>query len=87
MDKAFTGKRMRLLVTYEVKTVSAHQRYNGSWYNHTGSKIESDRMPHSETLLELSIFDAVRRKGGYVFPKGLEKIDPVAWNKIQLIQM
>lgn len=35
-------------------------------------------MPHSETLLELSIFDAVRRKGGYVFPKGLEKIDPVA---------
>ena len=87
MDKAFTGKRMRLLGTYEVKRLSVHQLYNGSWYDHTDGKIESDRMPHSETLLELSIFDAVRRKGGYVFSKGLEKIDPVAWNKIQLIQM
>lgn len=82
MDKAFTGKRMRLLVTYEVNKVLWHQPYNGSWYDHTDGKVESDRMPHSETLLELSIFDAVRRKGGYVFPEGLEKIDPVAWNEI-----
>lgn len=43
-------------------------------------------MPHSETLLELSIFDEVRRKGGYIFPEGLEKIDPVAWNEIWLLQ-
>ncbi|KAI5118028.1 hypothetical protein M0805_004893 [Coniferiporia weirii] len=37
-------------------------------------KIESDRMPHEETLLELAIFDEIRRQGGYVFPEGLEKV-------------
>ncbi|PAV20366.1 dimeric dihydrodiol dehydrogenase [Pyrrhoderma noxium] len=36
-------------------------------------KIESERMPHEETLLELAIFDEVRRQGGYVYPAGLEK--------------
>ena len=30
-------------------------------------------MPHEETLLELAIFDEVRRQGGYVYPAGLEK--------------
>ncbi|KAI5120726.1 hypothetical protein M0805_006432 [Coniferiporia weirii] len=37
-------------------------------------KIESDRMPHEETLLELAIFDEVRRQGGYIFPEGFEKV-------------
>ncbi|KAL5487672.1 hypothetical protein ACEPAI_5780 [Sanghuangporus weigelae] len=37
-------------------------------------KIENERMPHADTLLELSIFDEIRRQGGYVFPEGLEKV-------------
>ena len=37
-------------------------------------KIESDRMPHKETLLTMQIFDEVRRQGGYVYPEGLEKV-------------
>ena len=37
-------------------------------------KIESDRMPHEETLLTMQIFDEVRRQGGYVYPEGLEKV-------------
>lgn len=40
--------------------------------------LESERMPHSETLVELEIFDDIRRQGGYILPKGLEKIEPVA---------
>ncbi|EJD01504.1 NAD-binding protein [Fomitiporia mediterranea MF3/22] len=37
-------------------------------------KIENARMPHADTLLELAIFDEVRRQGGYVFPEGMEKV-------------
>lgn len=37
-------------------------------------KIENERMPHAETLLELSIFDEIRRQGGYELPEGLEKV-------------
>lgn len=31
-------------------------------------------MPHSDTLLELAIFEKIRRQGGYSFPEGLEKV-------------
>ena len=37
-------------------------------------RIENERMPHGETLLELAIFDEIRRQGGYEFPEGLEKV-------------
>lgn len=37
-------------------------------------KIESERMPHADTLLTMKIFDEVRRQGGYVYPEGLEKV-------------
>lgn len=40
-------------------------------------KIENDRVPHSETLLTMEIFDQARREGGYVLPEGMEKIGRV----------
>ena len=37
-------------------------------------RTENERMSHSDTLLELTIFDEIRRQGGYSFPEGLEKV-------------
>jgi len=39
-------------------------------------KTESERMPHSDTLLTMGIFDEIRKQGGYVYPEGLEKVSP-----------
>ncbi|TDL29856.1 NAD(P)-binding protein [Rickenella mellea] len=37
-------------------------------------RLENEKMPISETILTMGIFDKVRRLGGYVFPDGLEKV-------------
>jgi len=37
-------------------------------------KRESTLWGHEKSLLEMSIFDEVRRQGGYVFPPGIEKV-------------
>lgn len=42
-------------------------------HNEVG-KTESERMPHSDTMLTMGILDEIRRQGGYVYPKGLEKV-------------
>ena len=42
-------------------------------------KLESDKWTHDKSILEMEIFDEVRRQGKYVFPAGVEKIPtPVA---------
>ncbi|KDQ61766.1 hypothetical protein JAAARDRAFT_66830 [Jaapia argillacea MUCL 33604] len=37
-------------------------------------KIESEGWGWDKSLLEMDIFDEVRRQGGYVFPKGVEQV-------------
>ncbi|KAL0577517.1 hypothetical protein V5O48_004458 [Marasmius crinis-equi] len=37
-------------------------------------KIESDVWTHQKSLLQMEIFDEVRRQGGYVLPPGVEKV-------------
>ncbi|KAF9269084.1 NAD(P)-binding protein [Marasmius fiardii PR-910] len=37
-------------------------------------KIESDVWTHQKSLLEMKIFDEVRRQGGYALPPGVEKV-------------
>ncbi|KAJ8094436.1 hypothetical protein PM082_010870 [Marasmius tenuissimus] len=37
-------------------------------------KIESDVWTHQKSLLEMEIFDEVRRQGGYALPPGVEKV-------------
>jgi len=37
-------------------------------------KIESDTWSHDKSLLEMDIFDEVRKQGGYKFPPGVEKV-------------
>ncbi|KAJ8516616.1 hypothetical protein ONZ45_g6080 [Pleurotus djamor] len=37
-------------------------------------KLESDLWPHEKSLLEMGIFDEVRKQGNYVFPPGVEKV-------------
>lgn len=37
-------------------------------------KIESDIWSHDKSLLEMEIFDEVRKQGNYVFPEGVEKV-------------
>ncbi|KAJ6504897.1 NAD(P)-binding protein [Mycena vitilis] len=38
------------------------------------NKIESALWGHSKSLLEMTVFDAVRKQGGYELPKGVEKV-------------
>jgi len=37
-------------------------------------KTESDKWGHDKSLLEMDIFDEVRKQGGYKFPPGVEKV-------------
>ncbi|KAF6761551.1 hypothetical protein DFP72DRAFT_803397 [Ephemerocybe angulata] len=37
-------------------------------------KLESDSWGHDKSLLEMDIFDEVRKQGGYIFPPGVEKV-------------
>ncbi|KAH0582906.1 hypothetical protein H2248_010807 [Termitomyces sp. 'cryptogamus'] len=37
-------------------------------------KKESALWGHNKSLLEMEIFDEVRRQGGYTLPKGVEKV-------------
>lgn len=37
-------------------------------------KRESAAWTHEKMLLEMEVFDEVRRQGGYVFPPGVEKV-------------
>ncbi|KAJ3515395.1 hypothetical protein NMY22_g14464 [Coprinellus aureogranulatus] len=37
-------------------------------------KLESELWGHDKSLLEMSIFDEVRKQGGYVLPPGVEKV-------------
>jgi hypothetical protein len=37
-------------------------------------KLESELWGHDKSLLEMDIFDEVRKQGGYVFPPGVEKV-------------
>lgn len=37
-------------------------------------KKESEAWTHDKMLLQMEIFDEVRRQGGYVFPPGVEKV-------------
>ncbi|KAF9018350.1 NAD(P)-binding protein, partial [Hymenopellis radicata] len=37
-------------------------------------KLESSLWGHNKSLLEMHIFDEVRKQGGYVFPPGIEKV-------------
>ena len=42
-------------------------------------KLESDKWKKDKRIMEMEIFDEVRRQGKYVFPAGVEKIPtPVA---------
>jgi len=38
-------------------------------------KLESELWGLDKTLLEMEIFDQVRKQGNYVLPKGVEKVD------------
>ncbi|KAH8832257.1 hypothetical protein DL96DRAFT_1581480 [Flagelloscypha sp. PMI_526] len=37
-------------------------------------KLESDLWGHDKSLVEMQIFDELRKQGGYVFPPGVEKV-------------
>jgi len=37
-------------------------------------KGESGVWSHAKTLLEMEVFDHIRRNGGYIFPRGVEKV-------------
>jgi len=37
-------------------------------------KKESGAWTHEKMLLEMEVFDEVRRQGGHVFPPGVEKV-------------
>ncbi|KAJ2927205.1 hypothetical protein H1R20_g9891, partial [Candolleomyces eurysporus] len=37
-------------------------------------KRESEAWGHDKSLLQMDIFDEVRKQGGYVFPPGVEKV-------------
>ncbi|KAG5221250.1 NAD(P)-binding protein [Salix suchowensis] len=37
-------------------------------------KLESDLWGHEKSLLEMNIFDELRKQGGYEFPPGVEKV-------------
>ncbi|TRM65274.1 NAD(P)-binding protein [Schizophyllum amplum] len=37
-------------------------------------KTESEQWGHEKSILEMTIFDEVRKQGGYVFPPGVEKV-------------
>lgn len=37
-------------------------------------KLESDLWGHDKSLLEMGIFDELRKQGGYEFPPGVEKV-------------
>ena len=37
-------------------------------------KRESGVWSHEKTLLEMEVFDHIRRNGGYIFPPGVEKV-------------
>ena len=37
-------------------------------------KLESSVWTHEKSLLEMSVFDEVRKLGGYVFPAGIEQV-------------
>lgn len=52
-----------------------HSSLNSRFLNKDG-KTECERMPHSDTLLTMGIFDEIRKQGGYVYPEGLEKVAP-----------
>jgi predicted dehydrogenase len=74
-DKPGSGK----IVREETKTFS----YVGNGWHFQADevarcaragKIESDLWPHAVSIVQMEIFDEVRRQGGYVLPEGVEQV-------------
>ncbi|TDL23797.1 NAD-P-binding protein [Rickenella mellea] len=74
-DKAGTGK--------VVREEKREANYEGKGWHFQADevarcvrvgKLESDLWGHDKSLLEMDIFDEVRRQGGYKFPEGVEKV-------------
>ncbi|KIY53279.1 NAD(P)-binding protein [Fistulina hepatica ATCC 64428] len=73
-----TGEPDAELITTTIKSVDFE---GGGWHFQADEvarcirdgKLESGLWSHEKSLLEMRVFDEVRRQGGYVFPPGLDK--------------
>jgi len=62
------------VLEFPIQGVGLHWEADGVARSLRDHELECPTVPHQVSILQMKIFDQVRKRGGYVYPEGLEKV-------------